>query len=100
LIKNIKVLLYKSKATILLGADVKHPKAPEGMFILRWGLHKGTMMSRQAGDLLTLGSEQEVRAKWDEIKQYLDEMGWEVWFANFTDDQGEQTELTQSVPYR
>lgn len=79
---------------------MKGPKAPEGMFVLRWGLHNGTMVSRQVGDLLTLGSEQEVRAKWDEIKQHLDEIGREVWFASFTDDQGERTELAQSVPYR
>jgi hypothetical protein len=79
---------------------MKGPKAPEGKFVLSWGLHNGTWASRDVGDKLTFDSEQEVRERWAKIQQYLDEIGRAVWFAHFTDDQGEQTKLAESTPYR
>jgi hypothetical protein len=51
-------------------------------FLLAWGLHCGTRLSRDLGDEYEFETEQELRDKWKELKEQHTKIGHQVWFAS------------------
>lgn len=68
---------------------------------LAWGIHKGTLMSRDQGDTVRgLDSLEECREKAEDLKKQFGRSGYKLWFATATSSAGEShpfSELTE--PY-
>ena len=68
---------------------------------LAWGIHKGTLMSRDQGDTVYgLDSLEECRKKAEDLKRQFGRSGYKLWFATATSSEGEShpfSDLTE--PY-
>lgn len=53
------------------------------MGILRWAIHKGTLMSRDLGDPEDCESEQKARERAKELEEYYKTMGYFIWYAYY-----------------
>ena len=52
---------------------------------LHYGIHRGTLMSRDVGDILDIVSEDAARKKAIELEEGYKKMGYMLWFAHYKD---------------
>jgi hypothetical protein len=74
------------------------PKAPAGKFMVRHGIHRGTLTSRDCEETIH-DSAAEARAAFAAAKRDYASMGCVTWFAHMYDDKGKRTVLDRPVPY-
>jgi hypothetical protein len=75
-------------------------KAPEGMWEVSYGIHDGTLMSRDSGSPTFHDSSQAARKAFADAKRSYTSLGYRTWFAHMYDEKGLMTELDAPAPYR
>lgn len=50
---------------------------------LHFGIHSGTLMSGEFGDLIDVDSEDAAKKKADELAEHFSKMGCMIWFAHY-----------------
>jgi len=61
---------------------VKDQEKQKGMYQFRWGIHRGTLMSRDVGDHYYFETIEECKAKYFELKAHYNTMGYQIWYAH------------------
>jgi hypothetical protein len=56
-------------------------------YVLTWGIHRGTLTSRDIGDPYKFKTEKEAAGKIEELKKRFAEIGYFIWFANINGKQ-------------
>lgn len=74
-------------------------------YSLAWGIHRGTLMSRDQGETFHFDTEDELLKKWNEIKEWFTgpQMQMQIWFASIRRPGRKKTEwetLEHGNPYR
>lgn len=70
------------------------------MFRLAWGIHRGTLMSRDVGDPFEASTEKQIVTRFQEIKDHFENyMGMHIWFAYMEKPDGTKVKLCEGVPY-
>ena len=58
-------------------------------FILSWGIHAGTLMSRDIGEPYHFDTEEECIDKARKLQSHYRSMGYKIWYANVICPNGE-----------
>lgn len=74
-------------------------KAPPGKWLVSYGVHQGTIVSRDSQNPTVHDSEAAARAYFNKLKAGFDADGYRTWFAELIDAQGGRTVLAPPVPY-
>jgi hypothetical protein len=70
------------------------------MYVLRWGLHRGTLMSRDIGDNFYFNNLEECRKKHMELKADFNSRGYQIWYAEIVVPyDGEKIKLEDNAYY-
>jgi hypothetical protein len=64
-----------------------------GKWRLGWGIHRGTIMSRDIGQPKTFDSREEAVKAVEELKRDFAKMGYVLWFATLTSPDGQEEQL-------
>ncbi len=67
-------------------------------WILNYGIHQGTLMSRDVGQPTEYDSREEAMAAAAANREYYRQIGYKIWFATITDPNGKRTQI-ESNPY-
>jgi hypothetical protein len=72
----------------------------DGKYILNYGIHRGTLMSRDLGDSFEFDTEEKAIQKAKELKKEYADMGYYIWFANIQKPDGQtMLNIVPPVPY-
>jgi hypothetical protein len=67
-------------------------------YTLTWGIHRGTLISRDTGDPYKFDTEQECIEKAKELDSHFKTIGYKIWYAMITAPDGQRKEI-MSNPY-
>ena len=85
-------IYYEPETVDKQGKICKHP------WILRWGIHKGSVMLRDCGETEYCDCKETLIEKVKQIKEDFKKIGYSIWFASITSPSGEY-EIVCSTPY-
>jgi len=54
-------------------------------YVLSWGIHRGTMLSRDVGDNYLFDTKEQLDKKWEKLKKWFTgpAMNCKIWFASY-----------------
>jgi len=70
-----------------------------GKWVLNYGIHRGTIISRD-GESLKFDTEKQARDAWQRISAQIAKRGCFVWFATLISPNDEQSVLHAGDPYQ
>jgi hypothetical protein len=74
---------------------------PTKRWTLTWGIHRGTLMSRDVGDPYDFDTLEECRTKAQELERAFRRSGCQMWFTTARDNETKEEvhNLVPSMPY-
>jgi len=55
---------------------------------LHYGIHRGTLMSRDVANPIEVDSKESAKVKANELDEYFAKMGYKLWFAHYREIPG------------
>lgn len=95
-IKDWRQKEWEEKETARRAREEEHKK----MYLLRWGIHRRTLMSRDVGDNFYFNNLEECKNKYMELKAEFNSSGYQIWYAEIVvPHDGEKIKLEDNAYY-
>lgn len=80
------------------GGQVDAIVSQRPQYTLSWGIHAGTLTSRDVGESYKFDTEQECIDKAHKLQSHYKNMGYKIWYANVINPDGTSRNII-STPY-